>query len=287
MENAALYAATIGGLGLTGLITWAELQLRPIVSRGIDYEGIKFNGIEEFLEISVSAGESEYTVAWIDCVSQGANFARGIFMRGTHSQVPGPLNTSPEPRLSVPFDFPSAALNRYSVAAFNTFYFLKQFGKRKSAVVDYEPFFYPLDSVLRWNRIYGREGLVQFQCVLPDSGDPRGIIQILRAITASGLASFLAVIKVFGDKPSPGMLSFPRPGITLALDFPIRKQITFELLHRLAETTMEHGGSMYPAKDARMTPLQFQTFYPQWREFARFIDPAFDSAFWQRVTAHV
>ncbi len=286
-ENAEWYKATIGGLGLTGLITWAELQLRPIVSRKMDYKGIKFNGIDEFLSISRASSHIEYTVAWIDCVAQGSGFARGIFMQGTHSQIPDKLPPSPTPRLSVPVDMPAALLNRYTVGAFNTLYYHKQLGREKVALVDYEPFFYPLDAVLHWNRIYGKEGLLQFQCVLPENGDTHGITEILRTITASGLASFLAVIKVFGNVPSPGMLSFPRPGITLALDFPVRREVSFALLDRLASITLEQGGRMYPAKDARMTPLQYQTFYPQWREFAAFIDPAFDSAFWQRVTAHV
>jgi FAD/FMN-containing dehydrogenase len=285
-ENPEWYQATIGGLGLTGLITWAEIQLRPIVSRKMDYRGIKFNGIEEFLSITKAYGMVEYTVAWIDCVSEGRNFARGIFMQGEHSRIPEKLSLSGEPRLSVPMNLPAALLNRLTVSAFNTAYYHKQIGRQVTALMDYEPFFYPLDKVLYWNRIYGREGMLQFQCVLPERDDPRGIVEILRTITASGLASFLAVIKVFGDVPSPGLLSFPRPGITLALDFPVRDEITFALVDRLAEITLEHGGCMYPAKDARMTPHQYQTFYPQWRQFAGFIDPAFNSAFWQRVTAN-
>ncbi len=285
-ENQKWYAATIGGLGLTGLITWAELQLRPIVSRKIDYQGIKFRGIDEFLALSGESGQVEYTVAWIDCVSNGRNFARGIFMQGAHSKEPSQLHASPKPRLSVPIDMPAALLNRFTVGAFNALYYRKQLRRRTTAVVDYEPFFYPLDSLLHWNRIYGREGLLQFQCVLPAEGNARGITEILRAVTASGLASFLAVVKVFGDVPSPGTMSFPRAGITLALDFPVRRQLTFELVGRLAAITVEHGGRMYPAKDARMTARQFQAFYPQWERFAEYIDPAFSSAFWQRVTSH-
>ena len=286
-ENSELYHATIGGLGLTGLISWAEVQLRPIVSRQIYYTGIKFRGIDEFLEISNASKNIEYTVAWIDCVSEGKNFARGIFMQGEHAKTPGKLFRSKEPKLSVPFEMPSFLLNRYSVKAFNTLYYNKQLPRVKRTHLDYEPFFYPLDSVLHWNRIYGHDGLMQFQCVLPYEEGTGGITEILHTITASGLASFLAVIKVFGDVKSPGMLSFPRPGITLALDFPVRRDVSFALLDRLGEITLEHGGCMYPAKDARMKPAEFQSFYPQWTDFARYIDPAFDSAFWKRVTAHV
>jgi FAD/FMN-containing dehydrogenase len=284
-ENSDWFAATIGGMGLTGLIAWAEFRLRPIVSRKIRYKGIKFVGIDEFVAVSQAGAGSEYTVAWLDCVSTGKNFCRGIFMQGDHSPVSDPLVPSSQPWLTLPVDLPDFVLNRYSIGLFNTLYYNKQFGKVKNGLVDYEPFFYPLDSLLQWNRMYGKSGLLQFQCVLPwEMGQQLGITQILKAITASGLASFLAVLKVFGDVPSPGMMSFPAPGITLALDFPIRPGVSFDLLDRLARITMEHGGRMYSAKDARMTAEQFQSFYPQWQEFARYIDPAFDSAFWQRVT---
>jgi len=283
--NSDWYAATIGGMGLTGLITWAEVQLRPIVSRKIDYHGTKFVGIEEFVALSQSSETSEYTVSWIDCVSQGKNFARGIFMRGDHAATPSRLRQSSDPKLTLPIDLPGFMLNKYTVEAFNALYYYKQFTREKRALIDYEPFFYPLDGVLHWNRLYGRDGLLQFQCVLPFEDGQHGILRILKAITSSGLASFLAVIKTFGEIKSPGMMSFPAPGITLALDFPIRREVSFDLLERLAYITVEHGGKMYPAKDARMSALQFQAFYPQWQEFARYLDPALSSSFWQRVSA--
>lgn len=283
VENPEWFAATIGGMGLTGLMTWAEIRLRPIVSRKIQYRGEKFHGIDEFFALSQAAA-SEYTVAWIDCVSTGRNFARGIFMQGDHAQAPGPLTKSKAPKLTFPMELPAIALNRWSMAAFNSLYFHKQPGKQKNALVDYEPFFYPLDAVLRWNRMYGRQGLLQFQNVIPFASGRDGMLEILKAITKSGLASFLAVIKFFGEVPSVGMMSFPTPGVMLALDFPIRKEVSFDLVERLAKITLEHGGRMYSAKDARMTAAQFQAFYPQWQEFARYVDPGFDSAFWQRVT---
>src|SRR6201987_1521972 len=287
-QNQSLHEPTIGGLGLTDLITWAEVQLRPIVSRKIKYEGIKFLGIEEFVALSRASQHLEYTVAWIDCVSTGKNFARGIFMQGDHSEQPDDLKPSGKPRLTLPVDLPGFLMNKASIGAFNALYYAKQFAKRKTALVDFEPFFYPLDSVHHWNRAYGKQGLLQFQCVLPWEPDfQQGIIQVLKAITASGLASFLAVIKVFGDVRSPGMMSFPAPGITLALDFPVRGERSFDLTERLGNITAEYGGKMYPAKDARMAPRHFQHFYPQWEEFARYIDPAFLSAFWERVTALV
>jgi FAD/FMN-containing dehydrogenase len=284
-ENQNWFSASIGGMGLTGLITWAEIRLRPIVSRKVLCQSTKFVGIEEFAALSQTSTNVEYTVAWIDCVAQGRNFARGIFMQGDHSDQPEPLNPSNAPQLTFPIDLPEFALSRFSVGIFNALYYNKQIGKRRTDLVDYEPFFYPLDSVLRWNRIYGKSGLLQFQCVIPwEQGIQAGIHRILKATSASGLASFLAVMKVFGDKPSPGLLSFPKPGITLSLDFPIRNQVSFTLFDRLASITWEHGGRIYPAKDARMTPGQFQAFYPDWRLFAQYVDPRFSSAFWQRVT---
>ena len=243
-ENAEWYAATIGGLGLTGLISWAEVQMRPIVSRRIRYHSTKFVGLDEFLALSQESAHQEYSVAWIDCVSQGRNFARGLFLAGEHDENPGPLTPLDKPRVVMPFDLPAFALNRSSVGAFNTLYYHKQIGKRRSGLTDYEPFFYPLDRILQWNRLYGSQGLLQFQCVLPFDSGTLGMTDLLQAITASGLGSFLAVIKVFGDAVSPGIMSFPVPGITLALDFPIRREVSFALLDRLADITADFGGRM-------------------------------------------
>jgi FAD/FMN-containing dehydrogenase len=283
-ENPEWYAATIGGLGLTGLISWAEVRLRPIVSRRIRYRSTQFVGLEEFVALSQAATHTEYSVAWIDCVAQGRDFARGVFIQGEHDETPGPLTPLAKPNFSLPFDLPELALNRASVGAFNTLYYHKQMRKHRSGRTDYEPFFYPLDRILKWNRLYGRQGLLQFQCVLPWESGTQGMYQLLKAITESGLGSFLAVIKVFGDAVSPGIMSFPAPGITLALDFPIRRDVSFGLLDRLANITAECGGRMYPAKDACMSAVHFQQFYPQWPQWAAYIDPSFSSSFWQRVT---
>ena len=283
-QNTDFYCATIGGMGLTGLITWAEVQLRPIASRKIRYEGIKFSGIDEFLSLSSSGNHVEYTVAWIDCISRGRNFARGIYMQGDHSEIIEPKNISREPHLAVPFDFPGWVLNRTSMRIFNELYYRKQLRHHATRLIDYEPFFYPLDSILHWNRIYGKRGFLQFQCVIPWRYGRDGIVAILETIADSGLASFLAVLKVMGDRPSPGLMSFPQPGITLALDIAIQPGVTFPLFDRLAEMTRELGGRLYPAKDARMTGSQFRAFYPQWRQLSEYRDPAFTSSFWERVT---
>jgi FAD/FMN-containing dehydrogenase len=283
-ENPDWYAATIGGMGLTGVITWAQLKLRPIVSRKIDYEGIQFHGIDEFLDLKQRYQNVEYTVSWVDCASTGKNFARGIFMLGEHSKEPGELKPSPEPKLVFPFDLPGFALNHTTVSLFNSAFFHKQRKPHVKTVQDYEPFFYPLDAVLHWNRMYGKRGLVQFQYAIPWQQAKEGTIAILHEIAKSGLASFLAVLKAFGDIPSLGMMSFPQAGIMLALDFPIKPDLTFPLLQRLGDMTLEFGGRLYPAKDAAMTPAQFQAFYPQWQRFAQFRDPKLNSSFWERVT---
>jgi FAD/FMN-containing dehydrogenase len=281
-DNPDYYSATIGGLGLTGVITWAQVRMKPIVSRKIDYQGIQFHGIDEFLELTTQAAGIEYTVSWVDVTSTGKNFCRGIFMQGDHSQAPAPLTVSSKPKLTFPIELPGMALNGLTVGAFNSVFFNKQMKKLVSTLQDYEPFFYPLDAVLKWNKMYGKRGLLQFQYAIPWEHAREGTIAILQTVAKSGLASFLAVLKAFGDVPSPGMMSFPKPGITLALDFPIKPEKSFALFDRLAEMTNEFGGRLYPAKDARMTSPQFQAFYPQWERFARYKDPALTSGFWER-----
>lgn len=283
--NPDLFSATIGGLGLTGFISWAEIQLRPIVSRQITMQSIKFCGLPEFIELSREFAKHEYTVSWVDCVATGDNAARGIFMAGDHSTQPEELKSRPPRGIPVPFDFPGLALNHYSVSLFNTAYYHKQRQKRITTTIDYDPFFYPLDSVLHWNRIYGRLGMTQFQCCIPHEKGLTAATAILDAVARSGLASFLTVLKVCGDICSPGMMSFPRPGITIALDFPIKPGRTAPLIQRLNQMTLEAGGRIYPAKDAFMTAAQYRAFYPRLEEFKTFVDPGISSSFWRRVTA--
>jgi FAD/FMN-containing dehydrogenase len=282
-SHAHLYSASIGGLGLTGLITWAEIQLKPIASRTIQCQMTQFHGLEEFVALSEANNYREYTVSWIDCVSRGRSAMRGIFMCGDHSEIRQDRSPTARAKLTVPVDLPASALNRTTVALFNTIFFYKQLKKRVSAMTDYESFFYPLDSLLHWNRMYGKRGLLQFQCVVPRLGGVSAIKAMLQAITQSGLASFLAVLKLFGDGISPGIMSFPMPGVTLALDFPIKADSTFRLVDRLGGMVHAAGGRLYPAKDARMTKTQFRSFYPRYEEFSRYIDPRFSSSFWRRV----
>ena len=283
-RNTELFRATIGGLGLTGLILWVELELRPIHTALIDNESIKFANLAEFFTVSADSDEAfEYTVAWVDCTAQGKRLGRGLFSRGNHAAVPGPLVSSPPPKLTAPFDAPNQLLNRWTVSAFNAVYYGKQQRKVVAKRSHYEGFFYPLDAVGAWNRIYGPRGFLQYQFVIPYEGDIGLIQEVFERIAASKMGTFLAVLKMFGRLPSPGMLSFPRPGVTLALDFPNEGAKTFALLEGLDQLMREHGGRVYPAKDARMSGASFKTFYPEWREFSRYIDPHFSSSFWRRV----
>ncbi|MCM8776398.1 MAG: FAD-binding oxidoreductase [Candidatus Omnitrophica bacterium] len=284
-ENHDWFRATIGGLGLTGLILWAEFKLKKIQGPFIDGEFLKFSNLEEFFEISADSDEShEYTVGWLDCLSKGKNFGRGIFIRGSHSDNQSAHTRGKDQLLNIPFDLPDCLLNRFSIKLFNTFYFNKQPKKKVKKQVSYEPFFYPLDAIGHWNRIYGKRGFFQYQCVIPEETNHPAVKEILKLITESGRASFLTVLKNFGAIHSPGMLSFPRKGLTLAFDFPNQGVSSLKLFNELDKIVITHGGALYPAKDARMSPESFQTFFPQWKEFSRFLDPKFSSSFWRRVT---
>ena len=286
-ENEDYFRATIGGLGLTGLITRVELQLKPVRTAFIEKESIRFENLDEFLTLSQdSDAEWEYTVAWLDCLATGAALGRGIFFRGRHceEETAGSLAANRNPRrLRVLFDAPGLLLNRMTLRMFNTVYYHRQRQAQRRDVVDYEPFFYPLDGILEWNRLYGKNGFYQFQCVVPDS-EAEAMPDLLNRIARSGQGSFLAVLKQFGGVPSPGMLSFPRPGLTLALDFANKGSRTRRLLGELEAIVVAAGGAIYPAKDALMKPESFAAFYPQQEAFRQYIDPAFSSSFWRRVT---
>lgn len=289
-ENSELFAATIGGLGLTGLILWAEFRLMPVVGPYIAMDRIKFKNIAEFFDITQSDIDEryEYTVAWIDCLAKGEQLGRGLYMLGNHyTWKPDPTRKWQKRELaSVPLDAPSFALNTLSIKAFNMVYYNQQFSKRVHLIESYEPFFYPLDIVGGWNKLYGSRGFLQWQCVVPCDDGYAPMAEILNRISRAGEGSFLAVLKKFGDVESPGMLSFPAPGLTLALDFAFNGEKTLKLLNELDEVVNQSGGRLYPAKDARMSPESFQQYYPNWREFSQYIDPKFSSSFWERVTAN-
>jgi len=287
-ENAELFRATIGGMGLTGLITWVEIQLAPIPSASLQMDRIRFRSLDEYLALeSESGADYEFSVSWIDCLRPGP--VRGLFQRANFAESGAARTPTRDAgrargRLRVPFNLPAFALNAAVMKLFNETIYRLQRADRVSRVVHYAPFFYPLDGVLDWNRIYGKRGFYQYQFVVP--GDAEDVFrEILDRIHASRQGSFLVVLKKFGTRSSPGLMSFPREGLTLALDFPNRGQTTLDLLDALDVLVAEAGGRVYPAKDARMSAESFQHYYPQWKEFSRTIDPRFSSSFWRRVTA--
>lgn len=287
-ENPELFAATIGGLGLTGLLLWAEFKLKRIANPYIDVDNIRFTSLKEFFELSAEADRDfEYTVSWVDLLVGGEALCRGIFTRGNHNQNPA-LAQKPLKKhlpLAVPFNLPQFVLNSLTVKGFNELYYHKQLPKRLHRIESYDPFFYPLDGIHEWYRMYGRRGFLQYQFVIPFEGAHEAMSDILGRIRRSGAGSFLTVLKEFGSLSSPGMLSFPRPGLTLALDFAYAGEKTLRLLEELDTIVRHYNGAIYPAKDARMSAASFQQFYPRWQEFANYIDPHFSSSFWRRVSA--
>jgi len=282
-ERPELYAATIGGLGLTGVIVWAEIQLIPIRSSQIDSTVVRFGGLGEFFALSAELDRHhEYSVAWIDCLARGRQTGRGVFSFGDHARY-GRQEADARPRLSIPLTPPFSLVNRLSLRAFNECYWRIHPSRRTSRRIDYAPFFYPLDRILHWNRIYGRKGFQQYQCVLPDAVAEVALHELLGAIGASGQGSFLAVLKRCGDIASPGLLSFPLPGTSLALDFPHEAGLK-PLFSRLDAIVREAGGRLYPAKDAHMSGSDFRQAYPAWEQLEALRDPALNSRFWKRVT---
>ena len=280
-ENPEMFRATIGGLGLTGVIAWADIQLRPVVGPWIDAEVVPFESLSTFLDLSrESDGRFEYTVAWLDCFA-GKN-PRGIFFRGNHSAETG-KNFRPKHGPKLPFALPAWLLNRYTVKAFNTAYYQAHAARKGSSLVGYDSFFYPLDSIRQWNLLYGKQGFLQYQCVIPET-NVGALEELLDRIARSGMGSFLGVLKQFGCAPAAGMLSFPRQGLTLALDFAMRGERTLRLMRSLDEVVHQSGGALYPAKDARMSPALFEASFPRWQSFVPYIDPKMSSSFWRRVT---
>ncbi len=280
-ENPEMLCATIGGLGLTGIIAWADIQLKRVAGPWINAESIPFESLKTFLDLSHDSNDLfEYTVAWIDCFS-GKN-ARGIFFRGNHApNCQKKFRPKRGPKL--PFELPSWILNRFSVRAFNAAFYAVHAARKHRAVVAYDSFFYPLDSIRQWNLMYGRQGFLQYQCVIPEA-KLEAFEELLDRVARSGMSSFLVVLKQFGSAPPAGMLSFPRPGLTITFDFAMRGELTLTLLRSLDEIVRESGGAIYPAKDARMSPALFEASFPSWRDFVPYMDPKMSSSFWRRVT---
>jgi FAD/FMN-containing dehydrogenase len=284
-ENAdGMFEATIGGLGLTGVVVWAELQLKRIPGPWLEAESIRFGHLDEFFALSEkSARTHEYTVAWVDCLAKDRALGRGHFLRANHAMQKGDKAPNRNARLSIPIQPPLSLVNRFSLSAFNWLYYHRQRTVRRRSTVHFNPYFFPLDGIRDWNRMYGPKGFLQHQCVLPPTNARHAVAELLREISRSGHGSFLAVLKEFGSRPSLGMLSFPRPGTTLALDFPNTGPDVFALLDRLDNIVDDAGGAIYPAKDARMSGAHFRKAFPGWERFRAHIDPRFSSGFWRRA----
>jgi len=281
-NDPALFASTVGGLGLTGVIEWVELQLVKIGGAYLDVETVPYDSLDAFWSLAEeSVQRFEHTVAWIDCTSRGAKRGRGIFSRA--NWIADGVYDIHDDRTwkRIPLEAPGFALNRLTVGAFNNVYHRLNSAKAGTSRQHYAAFFYPLDAMLDWNRLYGRRGMLQYQCVIPRGNERDAIGALLDVITASGQASFLAVLKTFGDLPSPGLLSFSRAGATLALDFPYRGEVTLNLMAQLDAIVSEAGGALYPAKDGRMTRELFRRSFPRWEQVVR--DAALSSDFWRRV----
>ena len=280
-HQADWFAATVGGLGLTGVILEATLQLRPVAGPWLSAETLPFRGLDAFFDLADASAEGwEYTVSWIDCLS--GKTVDGIFLRARHAQE-GPARMPASRRLRMPFDPPVSLVNPLTLRMFNFLYRAMQTRRAGIATVHYQPFFYPLDGVQDWNRMYGRQGFYQHQCVLPEPQGRAAIAEVLQTIAQAGEGSFLAVLKTFGDRPAPGLLSFPRAGVTLALDFPNRGARTLQLLDRLDAIVGAASGRIYPAKDARMSRALFEQGYPRLADFLPFRDPGIRSGLSRRL----
>lgn len=279
-QNGDWFAATVGGLGLTGVITKATLQLRRVAGAWLDTETLPYSNLSEFFQLAdLSERDWEHTVSWIDCVS---GRGRGIFMRGNPTEQLGEAFPT-RPLHSMPFVPPISLVNSLSLRAFNFSYFQLKKKQAGHKLMHYIPFSYPLDNLLAWNKMYGPKGFYQYQSVVPRAVGQEAIHAMLQEISRSGEGSFLAVLKTFGDNPAVGMLSFPQQGVTLALDFPNHGVRTEALFARLDAIVREAKGRIYPAKDARMPRELFEAGYLRLNEFLPYRDEGISSALSRRL----
>ncbi len=283
-QNPDLYAATIGGMGLTGIILTASIRLMRVGSLDIAETITSFSSLDAYFDMAERAdAENEYAVAWVDQLASGKNTGRGILLTGNHADN-GNFAVSPRAtKLTVPFEMPFSMLNGLSLRGFNTAYFHAKARKSGTHLSPYGSFFYPLDAVGNWNRLYGPKGLYQHQSIIPFAAAPKTIPALLAASRDAGEASFLTVLKRFGSVPSPGLLSFPQPGYTLTMDFSNRGASTRALLDRLDAMTIAVGGRVNPYKDQHMSAETFAAGFPDWEKLERLRDPKFNSNFWQRT----
>ncbi|WGD52721.1 FAD-binding oxidoreductase [Bradyrhizobium sp. CB1650] len=280
-QNSDAFFATVGGMGLTGVILEATIRLRPVATGWIRERVVSTSDLDAAMRALDAGDSATYSVAWIDCVARGSELGRSLIYLGEHAgtgELPHGADAFPvgnDPGLAVPVDLPSITLNRYSIRAFNELYY--RMGARRageSHLVSLFPYFFPLDSVGGWNRIYGRRGFLQHQCVIPEHGARDVLGDILERVTKRGDASFLAVLKKLGQ--GDGILSFPMPGYTLALDFPMRGDV-LKFLDEIDRLVVAAGGRLYLAKDARQSRATFEAGYPALQRFKairKSLDPA-------------
>jgi len=262
--NSELFRATCGGMGLTGIIVEVEFKLKPINSAYIKQTTIKASNLNETLGLLDEYEDNTYSVAWIDCLATGKKFGRSVLMLGEHMDT-GSLDRHKNTAVSIPFQFPDFVLNKYTIKAFNFLYYNKRYKVNSSEIVHYNDFFYPLDNINNWNNMYGKNGFVQYQFVVPREVGLKGVSDILKKITFSQRGSFLAVLKCFG-KANNNFLSFPLEGYTLALDFKVNNGV-FAFLDELDKVVMDYGGRIYLAKDSRMSEAVFKAGYYKYRYF--------------------
>lgn len=280
-QNPDWFAATVGGLGLTGVIVEAELQLRRVAGPWLDTEIVPYANLDEFFCLAdATEADWEHSVSWVDCIT--GDGGRGLFMRAN----PAAAQACAEPRrrqLTVPFVPPFSLVNKLSVLPFNTAYYRLKKWQAGRSIAHYEPFLYPLDNLHEWNRLYGPQGFFQYQSVVPRAIGGEAVQAMLKEVARHGEGSFLAVLKTFSDRPAAGMLSFPRAGVTLTLDLPNKGARTYALLERLDAIVQEAGGRLYPAKDARMSRDLFESGYPRLAEFLKYRDPNISSGLSRRL----
>ena len=269
-----LFWATCGGMGLTGIILEITFRLKKINTAFIHQKQIKARNLDEIMSLFEENSRYTYSVGWIDCLKSGKNFGRSILILGEHAtgdEVKSGKTLVPKEKalVTVPFYFPSFVLNGFSVRVFNALYYSKNYKRVMDGVVHYDSFYYPLDSILGWNKIYGRKGFVQYQFVLPLAASKEGLIEILTRINRKGTGSFLAVLKLFGEQDD--LISFPMKGYTLALDFPIQPGL-FEFLNELDKIVADYGGRIYLSKDARMKSEIFWKTYPHVYRFKEILE---------------
>lgn len=288
VENTRLFWATIGGMGLTGLILSASIRLMRVPSLDITERVTPFRNTAEFFDLAEEADQdNEYAVAWIDQLASGRKAGRGLLFTGNHAETGARSAIDPPGRLAVPFQPPLTLLNRPFLRLFNSAYRWRKGGSARPHQSGYQGFFFPLDGVRDWNRLYGPRGLFQHQSVVPEALAREVVPALLEATRQAGQGSFLTVLKRFGAIRSPALLSFPRPGYTLTLDFPNRGEPTLKLLAELDNITVKAGGAVNPYKDARMSAETFAASFPDWRRLEAVRDPAFQSSFWARTAGRL